>query len=152
MKIYRNPEHLLDFRWAVGYNPNVLHTEVYRSGHNGPDSKSGSPHGLVGSNPTASANEKSSNHAGFWIFLFCPSPDFCPHFGLFFPKVWKELCAIFSPFLRFDPTGCRSGRPAAERSRPPWPVPRKASTCSPDGHRCWPWWKSRCVPTIPESA
>lgn len=28
--------------------------EVYRSGHNGPDSKSGSPHGLVGSNPTAS--------------------------------------------------------------------------------------------------
>ena len=30
--------------------------EAYRSGHNGPDSKSGSPHGLVGSNPTASAN------------------------------------------------------------------------------------------------
>ena len=29
--------------------------EAYRSGHNGPDSKSGSPHGLVGSNPTASA-------------------------------------------------------------------------------------------------
>ena len=27
----------------------------YRSGHNGPDSKSGSPHGLVGSNPTLSA-------------------------------------------------------------------------------------------------
>ena len=30
--------------------------EAYRSGHNGPDSKSGSLHGLVGSNPTASAN------------------------------------------------------------------------------------------------
>ena len=30
--------------------------EAYRSGHNGPDSKSGSPHGLVGSNPTASAS------------------------------------------------------------------------------------------------
>ena len=28
---------------------------MYRSGHNGPDSKSGSPQGLVGSNPTASA-------------------------------------------------------------------------------------------------
>ena len=31
--------------------------EAYRSGHNGPDSKSGSPHGLVGSNPTASAKK-----------------------------------------------------------------------------------------------
>ena len=31
---------------------------MYRSGHNGPDSKSGSPHGLVGSNPTASAIDK----------------------------------------------------------------------------------------------
>ena len=33
--------------------------EAYRSGHNGPDSKSGSPHGLVGSNPTASARQGS---------------------------------------------------------------------------------------------
>lgn len=33
--------------------------EVYRSGHNGPDSKSGSPHGLVGSNPTASGDMNS---------------------------------------------------------------------------------------------
>ena len=31
--------------------------EVYRSGHNGPDSKSGSPPGLVGSNPTASVSK-----------------------------------------------------------------------------------------------
>ncbi len=37
----------------------LLYMEVYRSGHNGPDSKSGSPHGLVGSNPTASAKLKS---------------------------------------------------------------------------------------------
>ena len=29
--------------------------ETYRSGHNEPDSKSGSPQGLVGSNPTVSA-------------------------------------------------------------------------------------------------
>ena len=29
--------------------------EAYRSGHNGLDSKSSSPQGLVGSNPTASA-------------------------------------------------------------------------------------------------
>ena len=38
-----------------------LNTEAYRSGHNGPDSKSGSPHGLVGSNPTASAIKKESS-------------------------------------------------------------------------------------------
>lgn len=31
------------------------YSERYRSGHNGPDSKSGSPQGLVGSNPTRSA-------------------------------------------------------------------------------------------------
>ena len=77
MKIYRNPEQLLDFRWAVGYNPNVLHTEVYRSGHNGPDSKSGSPHGLVGSNPTASAKKLPVLQSRVGSFIFwCPT--FCP--------------------------------------------------------------------------
>ena len=35
--------------------------ERYRSGHNGPDSKSGSPQGLVGSNPTRSASEMGKN-------------------------------------------------------------------------------------------
>ena len=33
-------------------------TDRYRSGHNGPDSKSGSPQGLVGSNPTRSARKR----------------------------------------------------------------------------------------------
>ena len=73
--------------------------EAYRSGHNGPDSKSGSPHGLVGSNPTRSAIEKSSNHAGFWIFLFLRPLQKSPDFGLFFPQFWKEqlfaLCPAF---------------------------------------------------------
>ena len=32
--------------------------EAYRSGHNGPDSKSGEPQGSVGSNPTASAKTR----------------------------------------------------------------------------------------------
>ena len=58
----------------------------------------------------SNANEKSSNHAGFWIFLFCPSPGFCPRFGLFFPKVRKELCAIF----RFLALFCGSIPPASE--------------------------------------
>ena len=43
---------IIFFRYSP---PSKLNTEAYRSGHNGPDSKSGSPHGLVGSNPTASA-------------------------------------------------------------------------------------------------
>ena len=128
-------------------------TEVYRSGHNGPDSKSGSPHGLVGSNPTASANEKSSNHTGFWIFLFCPSPGFCSRFGLFFPKVWRELCAIFNPFLRFDPTGFQSGRSAVERSCPPWPAPTRQSQqdAAPESPSTASLWKSRpcaCADTV----
>ena len=74
--------------------------EAYRSGHNGPDSKSGSLHGLVGSNPTASAIEKSSNHAGFWIFLFLRPLQKAPDFGLFFPQFWKEqLFALFPAFF-----------------------------------------------------
>ena len=40
------------------YQFKKMNMEAYRSGHNGPDSKSGSPHGLVGSNPTASAKKK----------------------------------------------------------------------------------------------
>ena len=32
-----------------------VNMEEYRSGHNGPDSKSGYPQGYVGSNPTSSA-------------------------------------------------------------------------------------------------
>ena len=35
-------------------------TEVYRSGHNGPDSKSGIRQRIVGSNPTASAMKKGA--------------------------------------------------------------------------------------------
>ena len=40
-----------------GYQFNI-YTEVYRRGHNGPDSKSGIRQRIVGSNPTASATEK----------------------------------------------------------------------------------------------
>ena len=40
--------------------------ESYRSGHNEPDSKSGRPQGLVGSNPTLSA-KKASSHAGLRV-------------------------------------------------------------------------------------
>lgn len=46
--------------------------ERYRSGHNGPDSKSGSPKGLVGSNPTLSANTaKGRMTRPFFMFSFC---------------------------------------------------------------------------------
>ncbi len=43
--------------------------DVYRSGHNGPDSKSGSPHGLVGSNPTASVPSKPEEFSLPVLFL-----------------------------------------------------------------------------------
>ena len=79
---------------------NCNYMERYRSGHNGPDSKSGSPHGLVGSNPTRSAIEKSSNHAGFWIFSFLCLLQKSPDFRLFFPTFWKEqLFALSSAFF-----------------------------------------------------
>ena len=46
---------MLAFCRGIGYNT-LARVEVYRSGHNGPDSKSGKPLiGPVGSNPTASA-------------------------------------------------------------------------------------------------
>lgn len=44
--------------------------EAYRSGHNGPDSKSGSPHGLVGSNPTASAIGKPHKPSVYAAFSY----------------------------------------------------------------------------------
>ena len=58
--------------------------DVYRSGHNGPDSKSGSPHGLVGSNPTASATKETLNvyqasrvlfMQKLWYFMHFPAKE-----------------------------------------------------------------------------
>ena len=56
-----------------------LNTEAYRSGHNGPDSKSGIPPGIVGSNPTASA--KICGHL-FWYNAYrgCPLSFLNPWF------------------------------------------------------------------------
>ena len=42
--------------------------EEYRSGHNGPDSKSGYPQGYEGSNPSSSA-KKQSTLTGWIAFL-----------------------------------------------------------------------------------
>ena len=50
-----------------------IYMEAYRSGHNGPDSKSGNLNGFVGSNPTASALVKwlkTLYICGFELFLF----------------------------------------------------------------------------------
>lgn len=46
-------------------------TEAYRSGHNGLDSKSSSPKGLVGSNPTASAIKTTTLDRKLSFFLSC---------------------------------------------------------------------------------
>ena len=50
---------LFAFSYNISYNKKVKYTEAYRSGHNGPDSKSGNGQPFVGSNPTASARQKS---------------------------------------------------------------------------------------------
>ena len=47
--------------------------EAYRSGHNGPDSKSGDGKPSVGSNPTASV-EKKSRESGFSFCILLSSP------------------------------------------------------------------------------
>ena len=133
---------------------NKSNTESYRSGHNGPDSKSGSPHGLVGSNPTRSAIEKSSNHAGLLDFSFF----------VVYPKItrfWAVLsiilertafCFISRFFLRFAPICCRN-RPLREGAyRTPSPALKRVSNCNPDGRRYSPWWKNPNVPASPESA
>ena len=90
-------------------NGGLTYTEAYRSGHNGPDSKSGSLHGLVGSNPTASAIEKSSNHAVFWIFLFMPTPKII-RFSTVLSIVLERTAFLFIPciFSLLSPTYCRN--------------------------------------------
>ena len=68
---------------ALGASKAQLNTEVYRSGHNGPDSKSGKPakNRSVGSNPTASATPVSSRKSAwklvfYWIALKAPFNPF----------------------------------------------------------------------------
>ena len=51
-------------------------TEVYRRGHNGPDSKSGSTQVLVGSNPTASAKNVSGTTGARYVFLYLKKVGF----------------------------------------------------------------------------
>ena len=91
-------------------NGGLTYTEAYRSGHNGPDSKSGSLHGLVGSNPTASAIEKSSNHAGFWIFFFYAHTKNHPIFSCSFHSFGKNSFFFYSLhfFSLLSPTYCRN--------------------------------------------
>ena len=47
-----------------------INMELYRSGHNEPHSKCGSPPGLVGSNPTNSANENPVTKQVCRIFMY----------------------------------------------------------------------------------
>ena|GEM_PF-3880071 len=91
--------------------------EAYRSGHNGPDSKSGSPHGLVGSNPTASARQGSPCSESAVILYkgeslrpylgslsrldpFVRTP--CSEFAVILYK-GESLCPYLGSFVRLDP-------------------------------------------------
>ena len=51
-----NPPSDLDKNGDLRYDRKRFTVEWYRSGHNGPDSKSGDGQPSVGSNPTRSAN------------------------------------------------------------------------------------------------
>ena len=57
------------------------HMDRYRSGHNGPDSKSGSPHGLVGSNPTVSVCKVMHRFISMHDFFVCAK------------KLYTSLCS-----------------------------------------------------------
>jgi hypothetical protein len=53
----------------------------------------------VGSNPTRSAIEKSSNHAGFWIFLFCARSKNHPVLSCSFHNFGKNSFLLYSPLF-----------------------------------------------------
>jgi hypothetical protein len=82
--------------------------EAYRSGHNGPDSKSGRPQGLVGSNPTLSATIvlKVRTFRTFRTFLCLFSHCF-PHFG---GNRGKRICGFSKLFLQEN---CKMGKSSA---------------------------------------
>ena len=76
--------------------------EVYRSGHNGPDSKSGIRQRIVGSNPTASAIKNLKRTKFVLGFLLCKKDrdsngwvattlklPLCYLFGVFQTKIIK---------------------------------------------------------------
>lgn len=66
-----SPAFLPVFFDVFGASEAQFNTEVYRSGHNGPDSKSGKPakNRSVGSNPTASATPVSLRKSA-WKLVF----------------------------------------------------------------------------------
>ncbi len=65
-----------------------------------------------------------------------------------FPFPWERKHVVIPtqrerPFLR---------RKMQAPNRRAWLLPKKSWSGNPGGRRCWPWWKSRCGPAIPESA
>ena len=74
----------------------IKYTESYRSGHNEPDSKSGVPHGTVGSNPTLSAKKASPQAVLPLGDISFPAAELMNIGGKFSPKEGK-----FSPKQRF---------------------------------------------------
>ena len=59
------------------------------------------PH--VGSNPTRSANEKSSNHNGFWIFRFFAFVPFFAPLGTVLSWVLERTNCDFQSFSSIRP-------------------------------------------------
>ena len=80
-------------------------TEAYRSGHNGPDSKSGRPQGLVGSNPTAFAKKMDAPNGVRCVYFFAKGSGLELEFNILLPAPKKRqlnpcgwAAASFLPF------------------------------------------------------
>ena len=71
-------------------------TEVYRSGHNGPDSKSGIRQRIVGSNPTASAIK---NEHRLVFFFLCRWDENCGSADIWRTYVDGQRSARVSLFI-----------------------------------------------------
>ena len=92
----------LDFFSFFGYTDFCV-LEVYRSGHNGPDSKSGRVKALVGSNPTASARNMSNKDTLLLEAQPLLSRGLCFFVGrlkTFF--VHSQCCLLYVLFSMFD--------------------------------------------------
>ena len=140
------------------------HTDRYRSGHNGPDSKSGSP--AMGSwvrippCPPISCWKCSIRsaliehfHYISRLFRAFSSHRMCAKFlspAITMPKI--PCAARLSEFLERKQEKKTTPFPSEIQALKAWHLPRKALYYNPDGHRCLPSCRCRCVPANPESA
>ena len=88
-------------------------------------------------------------HDFFWSFLVAAC---APNSYLLQISVQETPCATrLSGFLERKQERKTTPFPPGIQALKAWRLPRTALCCSPDGHRCLPSWRSRCVQAIPGS-